>query len=774
MKKVILYFLSLTIVLIAVGAVALKTIDPNDYKHQIAEAVRNATGRSLVIAGDIKPEISFTPGIVASGVSLSNPSWASAPQMAKAAEAEVRIALWPLLLRRLRFEKIAIRNAEIALEISEDGKNNWTFSKAKPLPKKAQENVAVDAKSAKKDGWFKIKEVQFSSVVFENTAVTYADRLKNKTYGAEIEKASVSQENGALVLDMQTKVRGNPVSVTGTFDALSVLSEGKKPYNVAAQIDGLSLQAVLKGNYTKNTRQIAGEIRIKGSDIAKAGSAFNLDLPNLRDFELAAYFSGTPDDVSVSSFYAAAGRAETFLAKASGRIGSLKPLNGVEGKISVAAPDVSGVSGWENYTFAPIHFSADVSVNAGNYALKNISFKASQSDLSGSVLFSDSQQAPSFEMKLNSGLLNLADLIREKGAAQVVSVQTLDGQPSVPSEVPNKRPIPSAVAKAQGPVFSSKPLPFDMLKKADGVVDVEISKLIGADETDLGAVSLRANLKNGVFSLPSFKLADVLVLSAKMDASNEKEALLGASMRITNLPLTLFFANKGVSAGSVSADIRIGGRGDSAKTIASSLNGKILFTVGGLVFKNSLTTDWGRFMPEGLSDKDGNLTTQCIVVNTPINKGVISSNGQAAFEALPLMGQLNAKIDLGSERLNGNLILASAKPSLWSALTGTAKLSGTLRRPSLRMSPQRILDNAVSYGLAFLVGGKKAAEQAVATKLVNPCKTALNGGISQQQQEKKNTATPVSEPLSSNPEADEMIRNLDGVLNRIFGAPVQP
>ena len=124
--------------------------------------------------------------------------------------------------------------------------------------------------------------------------------------------------------------------------------------------------------------------------------------------------------------------------------------------------------------------------------------------------------------------------------------------------------------------------------------------------------------------------------------------------------------------------------------------------------------------------------------------------------------------------MNGNLILASAKPSLWSALTGTAKLSGTLRRPSLRMSPQRILDNAVSYGLAFLVGGKKAAEQAVATKLVNPCKTALNGGISQQQQEKKNTATPVSEPLSSNPEADEMIRNLDGVLNRIFGAPVQP
>ena len=34
-------------------------------------------------------------------------------------------------------------------------------------------------------------------------------------------------------------------------------------------------------------------------------------------------------------------------------------------------------------------------------------------------------------------------------------------------------------------------------------------------------------------------------------------------------------------------------------------------------------------------------------------------------------------------------------------------------------------------------------------KLVNPCKTALNGGISQKQQEKTKAETPVSEPLSS-------------------------
>lgn len=782
MKKVILYCLSLMIVLVAAGAIALKTVNPNDYKQDIVEAVRNSTGRTLKINGDIKAELSFSPGLSISDVSLSNPGWSKIPQMAKAAEVSVKVALWPLFFKELRFKQVLVKNAEISLEVSEDGENNWTFDKTvpAPLPKSAVKTVSKNEKSGEKSGeGFKFKKVGIDSIVFENTVLSYANRQKNKSYVADFSSASLFENKDGMHLAMQTNVLGTPVSVNGKFDHLSVLSQGSKPFNAIVEIGGTSFQAVLNGNYTKKTRQMSGELRIKGSDIAKAAAMLNAKVPDLKDFEAAAYFSGTGKNIAVSSFYASAGQAGTFLAKASGRIASLQPLNGLEGKISVSAPDVSGVSGWEDYTFAPIQFSADVSADADSYALRNISFKASQSDLSGSISFSASQQAPSFNIKLNSGLLNLADLIREKGESFVVSAKTLDGQTAPASfgnpnqQNPNQQNQP-VVVKAKGSVFSSKPLPFDMLKKADGNIDIEISKLIGADETDLGAVSLRASLKDGVFSLPSFAIADVLSFSTKMDASNEDAATVGASLRITNLPLTLFFAKKGVSAGSVSADIRFGGRGDSAKTIASSLNGKILFTVSGLVFKNSLTTDWGRFMPEGLSDKDGNLTTQCIVVNTPINKGVISSNGQAAFEALPLMGQLNAKIDLSSERLNGNLILASAKPSLWSALTGTAKLSGTLRRPSLRMSPQGILDNAVSYGIAFLVGGKKAAEQAVATKLVNPCKTALNGGISQKQQEKTKAETPVSEPLSSNPEADEMIRNLDGVLNRIFGAPVRP
>ena len=63
MKKVFLWSVFLVVVFIAAGFTALKMFDPNDYKPQIIEAVRKATGRSLTIGGEMKLNVSFTPTV---------------------------------------------------------------------------------------------------------------------------------------------------------------------------------------------------------------------------------------------------------------------------------------------------------------------------------------------------------------------------------------------------------------------------------------------------------------------------------------------------------------------------------------------------------------------------------------------------------------------------------------------------------------------------------------------------------------------------------------
>ena len=50
------------------GVAILKSTDFNEYKDLISEKAKEATGRDLVIAGDLNLEISFTPKIVVEGI----------------------------------------------------------------------------------------------------------------------------------------------------------------------------------------------------------------------------------------------------------------------------------------------------------------------------------------------------------------------------------------------------------------------------------------------------------------------------------------------------------------------------------------------------------------------------------------------------------------------------------------------------------------------------------------------------------------------------------
>ena len=79
LKAVLIGVPILLIALIVGAVVVLKYTDFNQYKPLIAEEVRKATGHDLAISGDLRLDISFSPGIVVEGVTLSNAQWGSRP-----------------------------------------------------------------------------------------------------------------------------------------------------------------------------------------------------------------------------------------------------------------------------------------------------------------------------------------------------------------------------------------------------------------------------------------------------------------------------------------------------------------------------------------------------------------------------------------------------------------------------------------------------------------------------------------------------------------------
>ena len=96
-------------------------------KPRIIEAVKRSTGRDLTLNGKIGLIFSLTPTIRLTDVALANPADFSRPQMASAQSVEVKLALLPLLSRRIEIERLLLFHPDILLETATGGQSNWHF-----------------------------------------------------------------------------------------------------------------------------------------------------------------------------------------------------------------------------------------------------------------------------------------------------------------------------------------------------------------------------------------------------------------------------------------------------------------------------------------------------------------------------------------------------------------------------------------------------------------------------------------------------------------------
>ena len=118
---------------VAVG-IGIAVLDPNDYKAEIVEAVRNETGRVLELKGKLRISRSLWPTIEVSDVTLANLPGGTRPDMARAEHIEAELSLPALLWRRIEIIKLTLIGPNILFE-QVAGKSNWVFTRpADPTP----------------------------------------------------------------------------------------------------------------------------------------------------------------------------------------------------------------------------------------------------------------------------------------------------------------------------------------------------------------------------------------------------------------------------------------------------------------------------------------------------------------------------------------------------------------------------------------------------------------------------------------------------------------
>lgn len=194
--KIILAILILAIIAI----VALPFfIDPNDYKPQISEQVKKATGRELVIDGDIGLSVFPWVALDLGKVTLSNAPGFTADTFAQVESANVRVKLMPLLKQQLEIDTIALDGLVLNLERNKQGITNWA-------------DLAGDSKDKPSDtSAIDLAAISIAGVNLTNANIHWLDQTTGENY--QLNKFNLKSD--ALVFN-------KPMGITTDFDIVSV------------------------------------------------------------------------------------------------------------------------------------------------------------------------------------------------------------------------------------------------------------------------------------------------------------------------------------------------------------------------------------------------------------------------------------------------------------------------------------------------------------------------------------------------------------------------
>lgn len=321
--------LALLVLLLAGAAILALTFDPNQYKDEVEQLVKEHTGRTLKFHGDVK--LAFWPSLGVSVGKVTLSRRASAHDFAAFDSAHVSVRLLPLLRGEALVDQVQITGLKASVIRAKGGKFDFEdllgAAGAKQPP-------AAPAKPAK-------VKFDVAGIRLENGTLAYRDEGTAQT----LEVAHLELRTGRIAEDvpgkmsMSAQLKGkNPL-----VDAKVALESGYR-FSLARQeyaLEGLSLKVEgAAADFSRLALSLAGDMR---ADVAKESVSANLTAKfdettvkakaAMTKFDAPRYsFDVDVDKVNLDRYLAASPHA--------------KPAPGANAKVDVDVPvDLSGLKG---------------------------------------------------------------------------------------------------------------------------------------------------------------------------------------------------------------------------------------------------------------------------------------------------------------------------------------------------------------------------------------------------------------------------------------------
>jgi AsmA protein len=750
MKKIFRYGLlciaGLIVVLAGLAAYIAATFDPNKYKPQIVQLVKDKTQRTLQL-GDIK--LSFFPGLGVKLGALSLSEHKSDKEFVAVENTRVSLKLLPLLSEQVVVDEVEIQGVRLNLIRYKDGSTN--MDDLAGVPQKGGTEGA-QAKSGKPEQF----RFDIAHVSIENTTLNYSDE---KT-GAKYALHGLNLKTGRIAdgvpsdIELSLNVQGNQPK----FD-LAALLKARLTFDLNTQQYQLqALDLAVKGEaagISKLVVNASGDISAKLQSKEFAADKFKLTVTGVQDknnldvkleaprlsllsekfsgdkVTLVAKMTGPENDIVASlTVPGLEGTAQTF------KTGAINmELDVKQGERTVKAKLATPLSGnFRAQQFSLPAIVANFTLNAPDLPVKSLN-----GDLKGSatadlekqnVQANFSGKVADSTLKARLGIVGFS----KPAIGFDVDIDHLDVDGYLPPKpiTAGKQPeTKQAEAKQQ-----EKPLDFSALKNlnANGILRVGSLKAANVKaqqvRVDLKAANgklninpLSANLYQGSAN------GSVAVNAAAVPVISVKQDLKGISIGPLLKDAMDYDTLEG--KGSVSLDVIV--RGDTVTAMKKALDGKAALNLADGAVKGINIAETLRNFKAKLGVLKGQQTQAADKAQktdfTELKASFLIKNGVAHNDDLsmksPLLRLTGAgDINIGEDSLNylakasvvesgkgqGGAELASLK-----GVTIPVRISGPFK------SPQYSLD----FGAAATEVVKQKAEEVVKGKLQDKLKGLL-------------------------------------------------
>ena len=243
--KILLLLVAGVIGLGIVASVALFIFfDPNDFRQEISDGVKEATGRDLVIEGDLSLSIFPWLAIEVGRTELGNADGFSDQPFLSFDSARLSVRMLPLILQQQTTVGTATLDGLIVnLEVATDGSTNWDdFT-----------DVESSSDAGEVETYGEPTEVDFASIRVSDANVSYADAQTGSTYSM----TNLSFGTGEIASDEPIDIDAEfdfsvaPGEIGGHLEIRSTITMAEDATQIS--VEGLNISGILRGITEEST-----------------------------------------------------------------------------------------------------------------------------------------------------------------------------------------------------------------------------------------------------------------------------------------------------------------------------------------------------------------------------------------------------------------------------------------------------------------------------------------------------------------------------------------